>query len=47
MKTLILSISKIKAGTIKDTFIVLAVLSAIVLTVVILDYYNLIKEYQW
>jgi len=47
MKTLILSISKIKVIDIRDTFIVLLGISIILGIVVLLDYYHLIKAYSW
>jgi len=47
MKTLILSISKVKVIDVKDTFIVLLGISIILGIVVLLDYYHLIKAYSW
>lgn len=47
MKTLILSISKIKVIDVKDTFIVLLGISIILGAVMLLDFFHLIKAYSW
>lgn len=47
MKTLIKSIARVETNLLRDTVIVLAAISLILLTVQVLDYCHLIKWYEW